>query len=322
VSVPRLKDHVREFLAKLPEEPPLSETPIEMMRSQFRELMNATGASRDCASEDMEIDGAFGVRRVRVHNPAVDERALQPALIYAHGGGWIVGDLGSEDESLSLLATALGHPLISLDYVLAPEHPFPAPLDDVVALFQEIRRRAPSLGIDARRLALGGTSAGANLSLAAALRLLAAGEAPPAALLLMSGLFDARFEFPSFKRLGRGFLLTEEDLTFFRRLYCPNNEQWADWRVSPLQGDLRGLPPTLMLAAEADPLVDDSIILAERLRAADVIHELHIEPGQIHAWTSFVGVFPDAGASLKRAAATIRTWLLAPKGAAQAGDEE
>jgi acetyl esterase len=305
----RLKDQVRDFLASMPDEPPLWETPVATLRAQVRDLLAPSGSLIECGVEDVEIQGALNSSRARIYRPSPRGQSESPALVYIHGGGWVVGDLESEDASLRRLAIELGHPIVSLDYVLAPEHPFPSPLEDVIALFQEVRRRAPEWGLEAQRLALGGTSAGANLALATALSLTHAKQPPPFALLLMSGAFDLTFASPSIEKFAEGYFLTAEDMRFFRGAYCPDREQWTNWKASPLFGELCGLPPTILLAAEADPLVDDSKRLAERMREANVRCEFHIEPGQIHAWTSFIEIFSDADRSLRDVGETLARWF-------------
>lgn len=305
-----LKPDVAAFLESLPPGPPLAETPIEEMRAQLREFLGSADPPVDCETEDVAVEGAYGPSLVRVYRPpSAACGAPGPALVYAHGGGWVVGDRASEDASLRILANALGYPVVSLDYALAPERPFPAPLDDVVALFRDVRRRARDMGLDSDRLALGGTSAGANLALAAAVELVRAGDSPPAALLLLSGVYDATFTAPSFARFGDGYLLTAADMMFFRAAYCPDPRHWMDWRISPLRAPLAGIPPTIILAAEADPMLDDSLELDRLLRAAGVPCELHVEQGQIHAWTSFVGTFAGAVPSLQHIAGRLAARL-------------
>lgn len=226
----------------------------------------------------------------------VKARLLQPearggVIVYAHGGGWTFGSPDSHHRNGRLLAQATGMQVVLPDYRLAPEHPCPAAIEDILAVVGAIRERP---------LVLFGDSAGANIALAAALA-----GAPAAMLSLVYGCFAPIFDTASHRECGDGsFGLTTERMRWF----------WDNWlgraddpRAAPLHADLKGLPPVHLLAAGLDCLRDDSILLAGRLAAAGVPFRLEVVPGVVHGFlqmSSRLGPARDAIATL---AAEIRT---------------
>ena len=173
--------------------------------------------------------------------------------------------------------------VLSVDYRLAPEHPFPAAADDALAAYLDARARAAELGADPARVAVGGDSAGGNLAAVVALDLRGDTAAPAFQLLIYPGLDMSRTQ-PSRLRFGEGFVLTEENMTWYEDQYVPDRSRRADPRVSPLLApDLAGLPPAYVATALADPLRDEGEAYAERMRAAGVTVALHRHP-QVHGF--------------------------------------
>src|SRR5262245_19255213 len=187
-----------------------------------------------------------------------------PALVYIHGGGFVIGDLDTHDVLCRTLANAANCSVLSVEYRKAPEAPFPAAVDDCFAAVRWASANAAALGIDAARIAVGGDSAGGNL--AAVVSLLARDASGPAIafqLLIYPGT-DFRMGFQSVERNGTGYLLTKDGMLYFRGHYVPRAEDWLDWRASPiLAGSLAGLPPAYVLTAGYDPLVDEGAAYAD-----------------------------------------------------------
>jgi acetyl esterase/lipase len=258
--------------------------PLDELRARF-DVSVATVSIRPrlpVATEDRTVAGAAGPLGARLYVPA-GEPASGPLLVYWHGGGWVEGSVATHDPACRLLAHLSGVRVLSVDYRLAPEHPFPAAADDARAAFADVARNAAAYGADPRRLAVGGDSAGGNLAAVTALALRGAPEAPAFQLLIYPGV-DMTRRHPSRLAFGEGFLLTEENMRFYEDSYVPDHGRRADPRVSPLLAtDLSGLPPAHIATAVADPLRDEGEAYAERLRAAGVTVGLQRHP-QIHGF--------------------------------------
>ncbi len=234
---------------------------------------------------DIPLKGAFGNRTVRHYMPT-QEAEPAPALVHFHGGGWIVGDLDLEDRFLRELALASGFNILSVDYVLAPEHPFPEPLEDCIAISKTIASSAKELGVDVSRLSLSGSSAGANLAMATALSLRDNNNQLFNQLLLFYGVFDASLESDSHRRFADGtYSPGGPGMELFLQRYLPDKKLRNDPLVSPVLANLRGLPSCYFCIAELDALRDDSVKLEQLLDAADVPTKVHLYPGMIHGFT-------------------------------------
>ena len=221
-----------------------------------------------------------------------------------HGGGWCVGDVASYDVLCRELANLSGCAVLSVDYRLAPEHPFPAALDDAAFAFQWAVEHAELLGVDPARIALGGDSAGGNLSIVTALARRGAAVAPRFLLLVYpcTEIVSAR---PSRQRFADGFFLDSGTLQWFFERYLPAGNS-EDWRASPMRAEsLRGLPPVLMVTAEYDPLVDDCLAFAERLRREGVDTEYLQVDGVVHGFLTLGKQFPQAAQTVATAARTL-----------------
>ncbi|MBN8441807.1 MAG: alpha/beta hydrolase [Thauera sp.] len=232
-----------------------------------------------------------------------------PLLIWFHGGGWCVGDVASHDVLCRELANASGCAVLSVDYRLAPEHPFPAGGDDARLAFDWSVAQADVLGVDPTRIALGGDSAGGNLSIVTALALREAGGVQPRFLLLIYPSTEILSARPSRTRFDDGYFLDRGTLEWFFARYLPNGET-EDWRASPMRAaSLAGLPPMLLIGAEFDPLIDDCAAFAARVQAEGGDIEFEEVAGVIHGFFTLGKYFPEARAGVLRAARALREHL-------------
>jgi len=229
------------------------------------------------------------------------------ALVYFHGGGWVIGDLDTHDALCRQLANAAGCAVFSVDYRLAPEQPFPAAVEDCVAATRFVFQEAAVLGVDAARIAVGGDSAGGNLAAVVALHARDAGGPPLAFQLLIYPATDQRCGFASHEKNGEGYLLTRESIQFFRGGYLPDPRQWTDWRASPLLAkNHSALPPALVLTAGYDPLLDEGRAYADKLRGAGVRVAYREYPDMVHGFILFGGALDTANAAVGECAAALR----------------
>lgn len=216
---------------------------------------------------DTEIAGPGGTLRLRVYRgQGTDARQSLPCLLFLHGGGWVIGGLDSHDRLCRRLANGAGICVVAVDYRLAPEHPFPAALDDAAAAFGWVAAQAEALCIDPARIAVGGDSAGGNL--AAVLALMARdGRVPHLAYqVLLYPALDLTASSDSYRRVTEGVPLTAATMHNFIGHYTPRAEDRRDWRASPLRAaSLAGVAPALLLTVAHDPLCDEGRAYAQRL---------------------------------------------------------
>ncbi len=228
-----------------------------------------------------------------------------PCLLYFHGGGWVLGDLDSHDAVCRRLANGGACRVVAVDYRLAPEHPFPAAVEDAEAAYAGLIEAADAMGVDPANIAVGGDSAGANL--AAVLTLSARTKAwpPPCFQLLFYPVVDLAQERPSYMRNVDGLPLTADSMRWFAMQYLSGADP-ADWRISPIAADLAGLPPAFLLTAGYDPLCDEGFAYAKALDAAGVLTtHLHM-PNQIHGFLTMGRVIRAANAALDTAGSVLR----------------
>lgn len=206
---------------------------------------------------------------MRVYTPDGYE-PQSPLLVYFHGGGFMSGSLDSHDSVCRMLADAAGVRVASVGYRLAPEHPYPAAVDDCLAAYLDVLGRAEEFGADPRRIAVGGDSAGGNLAAVVA-NAMRGSESAPAFQLLIYPVTDLSAERESYELFAKGFFLTRADIRDVTEKYTPDRTDRTDPRVSPLlEADLAGAPPAFVATAVADPLRDEGKLYAERLAAAGV----------------------------------------------------
>jgi acetyl esterase len=242
---------------------------------------------------------------VRAYRPALGE--ILPALVFFHGGGWTIGDLDTHDVLCRQLALGARCAVFSVDYRLAPEHPFPAAVDDCFFATEYVRGNADALKVDPNRIAVGGDSAGGNLAAVVSLMARDRGEPALACQMLIYPATDQRCAFPSHTRNGEGYLLTRDGIRFFRNGYLPNPADRTDWRASPLlAAGHTGLPPALVLTAGYDPLLDEGRAYAERLQAAGVDVDYKEYADMVHGFVLFGGVVDAANAAAAACCAYLR----------------
>lgn len=233
---------------------------------------------------------------VRAYVPAgADTGQALPAIVFAHGGGWCLCSLDLYDNPCRALANATGCVIVSVDYRLAPEHKFPVPLDDFYRAVCWVAQQAELLGIDAQRLAVGGDSAGANLAAAAAL--MARDQAGPALAhqLLLYPALDFAFDTASYQRYAEGHSLTREAMRFCWSAYLNEPADGSNPYAAPLRAtSFKALPPATVLVCEYDPLHDEGVAYAQRLRDGGVAAECAQLDGMIHASIHMLGLAPKA----------------------------
>ncbi len=279
----------------------LMEKAVRDGRPKLHTLPYAVGRQAvDRMSEDSEADplhvgevadGAFvgpaGEIRFRRYRPADTPAMLLPTLIYYHGGGFVIGNIETHDSTCRRLVCKSRCQVISIDYRLSPEHPFPAPTDDGVAAFRHIRDNAASFGADAARLAVGGDSAGGAIAAVVCQIVRDAGEQGPAFQMLIYPATDSSKQSASRLAFAEGYFLTKDLMDWFWKAYVPAGTDLADLRLSPLLAtDFKGLPPAFVLTAGYDPLRDEGRAYADRLIEAGIKTTYVNYPGTIHGFFS------------------------------------
>lgn len=230
-----------------------------------------------------------------------------PGLVYFHGGGWVIGDLDTHDSLCRHLANAARCVVVAVDYRLAPEHKFPAAVEDCFAATAWVGEAAAALGIDRERLAVGGDSAGGNL--AAAVSLMARDWGAPRLCLqaLLYPAVDCGMTHPSHQRFAEGYLLTRPTMRWFYGHYLRGPADVEDWRASPLRAsDLAGIAPAFVLTAGNDVLCDEGEAYARRLQHAGIPVQLRHFPDQIHGFLTMGKIVQAASPALDEIAAALR----------------
>ncbi|HTS77481.1 MAG TPA: alpha/beta hydrolase [Bryobacteraceae bacterium] len=254
---------------------------------------------------DIDIPSPAGKIPARIYTPAIPAPA--PALIYFHGGGWVLGDRDSHDGVCRQLANTIPCVAISVDYRLAPEAKFPAAVDDSYAAVEWIAANAASLGIDPNRIAVGGDSAGGNLSAVACQ--LARDRKGPRLLyqLLIYPATDMRMNLPSIEENAAGPLLTKASMVWFMNHYLTSEQDKLNPLASPLlAANLRDLPPAFVLTAECDPLRDEGEAYAKKLRESGVTADSKCYAGMPHGFFSFGAALTQAKEAVEDSAARLR----------------
>lgn len=249
--------------------------------------------------------GAIPLRLYRGQGAAKDQ--LQPAIIFFHGGGWVIGDLDSHDQACRALANATRCIVVAVHYRLAPEHKFPAAVEDAIAATRWIADNGKGLGIDASRLAVGGDSAGGNLAAVVTLDARDRGGLPLVFQLLIYPGTDMRLDRPSHLRHADQLPLRRTTMQWFVGHYLRDEKDQADWRASPLRArNFEGLPPALVVTAAFDPLCDEGEAYAKALQEAKVPVTLECFRGQIHGFLTMGRVASDSDRLIRMAAAALQ----------------
>ncbi|KQY80284.1 alpha/beta hydrolase [Pelomonas sp. Root1444] len=251
--------------------------------------------------EDLQVAG----RAARLYAPSGDRL---PVMLYLHGGGFTIGDLETHDSLCRQLSLRSGAAVLALDYRLAPEHRFPAAVDDAWAALAWLHGQAGTLGLDGSRLGVGGDSAGGTLAASCAFHAREQGL-PLALQLLITPGTDSHMSHDSHRRFAEGYLLDARSIEWFFGHYIDHQHR-GDWRFAPLHADDHaGLAPAAVLLAEADPLVDEGLAYADVLRAAGVPVQLDLVRGVTHDFIKMGRSLPEAIAALDFCASAIREHL-------------
>jgi acetyl esterase len=284
--------------------PPLeTQDPIEARGARLEPMKLLGGQPEQLARvENLSAPGPGGDIPLRLY--ASERGGLHPALVYFHGGGFVFGNLDTHDAVCRALAKESGAVVVSVDYRLSPEHKFPAAVDDSYAATLWVAANAEKLGIDARRIAVGGDSAGGNLATVVAMRCRDAGGPKLAAQVLLYPVTDSSsYETDSHRDFAEGYFLTSAGMAWFTSHYLASADQKTHPEVSPLLApNLSGLPPALVITAEFDPLRDEGEAYAKRLQQAGVAVTVSRYPGMIHGFVSMRGVLEGGRQAIQEAA--------------------
>ncbi len=303
-----VKPEVQAFLDLLaqlaPPEPP--EPRVSEVREQYRQLYAMVSGPEVAQVVEQTIPGSGGAIPVRVYTPDTGS-APRPVLVWFHGGGFVIGDLDTTDNTARSLASRAGIVVVSVGYRLAPEHPFPAAVDDAFEATQWVFEHADGIGADRSRLAVGGHSAGANLAAVTTQLAKSMGRPPVALQVLCCPAVDASTEHPSMTDNAEGYFLTRNMMSWFLDTYLAGHKAAVNnARVSPLLAtDLSGLPPAIVVTAEHDPLRDEGDAYAAALQAAGVAVEHRCYQGEIHDFYTLEGILPEASDALAHLARSI-----------------
>jgi acetyl esterase len=261
-------------------------------------------------TEDAKAEGPAGPIPIRVYTPVAAGSAALPAMVYFHGGGFVLGDLDCYDGLCRTLANESGCRVIAVDYRLAPEHPFPAAVEDAFAALKWVELNAPQLGVDPNWLAVAGDSAGGTLATVACLLAKENKGAPRIAFQLLiypvTGFLPGHYDGP----FGSGYFLENRTIEWFRDHYAGKDANLSDFRLSPLNAaDVAGLPPAYIVTAGFDPLRDGAVAYAEKLKQAGVTVNQVDYPTLIHGFFSMSGLIPLSAGAIAAAAHAVRAAL-------------
>ena len=281
---------------------------VDVAPQRFRDLPRRD-LHPELLAEDRTIPGPAGPIPIRVYRP--DDRPGRPVVVFLHGGGWVVGDLDSYDSTARLHAVGADAVVVSVDYRLAPEHPYPAAVDDVWAATQWVAAHGDELRADTSRLAVAGDSAGGNLSAVVAQLARDAGGPPIAFQLLWYPAATMDNSLPSFTENAHAPILDTAACKGFTRWYAGHlDSKNLPPTVAPARAaSLAGLPPAYIATAGHDPLRDDGAAYAELLRAAGVPVQLDNAASLVHGYLGYAGVVPAATEAADRGLAALRAAL-------------
>jgi acetyl esterase len=253
--------------------------------------------------EDLTIPGPAAPMRARLYRPS---GGPVPLILFVHGGGWTFGSVDTHEVEMRHLALAAGAAVLGFNYRLAPEHPFPAGMDDVLAAFAFAESGGLGRDVDSTKITIAGDSAGANLALAAMIARRDDGLALPRAAAFFYGCFAPDFDTGSHRACGDGsFGISSERMRWYWRNFMGHDDFGVKSLAAPLRAELSGLPPIYLAAAGLDPLRDDTLALGRALAAAGVVHRIDATPGVIHGYLRFASELPAARATLDAAGAFL-----------------
>ena len=288
--------------------PKLNTLPYKLGRAAVDKMSeDSEAAPPDVAAiDDGSFAGPGGKIHFRRYRPIGAAAGPLPTLIYYHSGGFVIGNIETHDSTCRRLANKSRCQVISIDYRLAPEHPFPAPIDDGIAAFRHIRDNAASFDADSKRIAVGGDSAGGAIAAVVCQAIGQVCEPMPAFQMLIYPATDARRQTESRRLFADGYFLTQDLMDWFWKAYAPAGTDVTDLRLSPLLAkDFTGRPPAFVLTAGYDPLRDEGRAYAERLIDAGVKTTYVNYPGTIHGFFSLTRFLQQGLKANDKAAAVL-----------------
>lgn len=292
--------------------PPMWEMDPAMAREAFVAMMDIVGPKEAPIGkvENLTMPGPGGEIALRSYTPVAAGSEALPTLIFFHGGGWVIGDLETHDGLCRILANEAGVRVIAVEYRCAPEHKFPAAIDDAIAAVNWVEANAIALGVDANRIAVGGDSAGGGLAAVVAQVAKQKGGPKLVYQMLFFPVTHVGADTVSLREFAEGYFLERATLLWFYAHYLPDDADRADSRISPLNAkDVRGLPPAYVMLAGFDPLHDEGLAYARKLRDAGVAVTVADYPDMVHDFIYMQAVLPQAQRALHTAAAALKNVL-------------
>jgi acetyl esterase len=287
--------------------PDVGHAPLTLIRAEtYGRIALAGQAQKVFSIDDRYIPGPTSDLHIRIYRPSSNEDL--PALVYFHGGGWVLNFLDIYDAELSDLANASSSVIVALNYQKAPEHPYPIPFHDCLATFLWVYKNAEGLGVDPVKIGIGGESAGGNLAAAVALKTRDTSGPRPAYQLLINPCIERKFDTNSYQEYAEGYGLTRERMIWFWEQYLQGTNHDNDPYACPSRAaNFSDLAPAIIVTAECDPLKDDGINYEKLLRNSGVqTHHLEYE-GMIHGFTNLGSITPRAHLAIADCAAIIKS---------------
>ena len=289
----------------------VSETPLHLVRKLYAQerIFWNTGGPKISTVIEIGVKGPVGQIPIRIYHPN-PENTL-PLMVYLHGGGFVVGSIDTHDRIMRELSFRSGCAVIGVEYSLSPEQKFPVALKETLSILEWLKNRdfeknSLAFQIDTKRVVIGGDSAGASISIGAALNM----KFFLSGLLLIYGWFGLRDSCSSRLFGGMGDGMGEEERAFYRDSYLRSQEDLNDSRVDLLRADLHGLPSTCLIVSELDPLRDDSMALEYLLKQSGVSCEMHLHKGVMHGFLHYSRMLDDAITALGQGANFIQRVLI------------
>ncbi len=298
-AVGRLANHIRGDGPM----PTVAESRVQL--AKMAQIFDRAGPSL-ARIEDFEVAGAVGPIAARLYS---DHAATtpRPAMVYFHGGGFVQGDLDTHHALCAKLAKWWGGVVIAVDYRLAPEHPYPAGVDDAISAYLDVAKHASDLGVDPAYIGVGGDSAGGCFAAVVAQQVRDTGGPVPRFQVLIYPVTDGHVNSTSINDLPDAFVLPKARMIWYRDMYAGEFRDFDDAKFSPLLADdLAGLPDTYIVTGGFDPLVDDGAGYAQKLQDAGVPVQHRHFAGQVHAFVNLTKVVPDGTLALREIAAWLR----------------
>ncbi len=305
-----LDPQVKAFLDQMTAMPRLkmSDMPLSLSRQSFAQMMAMMGPHDVPVGkvQNITLAGPAGEIRARVYSPIAAGGEALPALVYFHGGGFVTGDLETHDGLCRLIAHEGGFLVVAVDYRLAPEHKWPAQIDDAFAATRWVFANAPSLGIDAGRIAIGGDSAGGHLAACVTQMVKAHGGLKIAFQLLMFPGTEFTTDTGSMQRFAVGYMMEKQTIEWFYSQVLPDGTDRASAKISPLLAkDFSGLPPAYIMLGGYDPLHDEGLAYAQKLEAAGVKVTVADYADMVHCFIYLQSVLPQAHDAVAKAAEAV-----------------